>query len=197
MAPKLSNFTALAREESLATLTELPVHLQPELSWWQAQLELVAAAWNEGNGSASNALILLQSLALQDVLDPLPEDLRLAVRGLIMAAKLTDDAEWSAVVDIYSDVLEEDIPDQFADNFCEYVSEEIRNQGLAIGNIEELKDLADRLGLSDAQSLLAEHEELIQAKADYDEDAHDYRGSRGGSDRSSGPELENMFNRLA
>lgn len=197
MALGLTNFTASAREESLATLTELPVHLHPELSWWQAQLKHVAAEWNEGNGSPSNALIILQSPALKDVHDPLPENFRISVRELLVAAELIDDAEWSAAVDIYSDVLEEDIPDKFTDDYCEYVADEIRNQGLAIGNMDELKDLADRLGLSDAQSRLAEHEELIQEKADYDDDGDGYRGSRGDSEGSSGHALEDMFNRLA
>lgn len=184
-------------EPVLSHLVDLPDYLHPEHEWWVKQIEVLSRGWTLGRGTASNALMILQSTKFEPLETDLLLNLHSSVKKLLEEGDFSDEDEWMAAVELYAEVLNENFPREWSWTFEDFVGDEITSHGTAIGNMESLESIAAQLGADSALDRIDEHREKMQLKADQAADAYrDFR-STVAEPKLSDADLDSMFNRLA
>jgi hypothetical protein len=196
--PSGSDVLALAqeRQNNLGQLLKLPSTMHPENSWWDNQFRGVCRAWLEGIGSTPVALDIMRYAEESEISKEVLNELKNSVVTLISVIDLLEDVDWSAAVEIYQSILGLVFPDDLSATFHQYVIDEIDAQGMQIGNLSDLKGIAEDLHSWETLESIQEHEERLEEYADA-QDHDGYDRSDTSDDRSDGSELESMFNRFS
>lgn len=185
-----------SRGLALSELISLDPQLRPDERWLTTQYELVAEDWSKSIGTAPNALRLLEHTDSLGIPASITSSLRAEVISLLNQITLEEDTDWSAAVEIYREVLEKDFPPQLFREFEEYVSSEISAQGMTIGNLNELREIAEDIQAENALQDIEEHEIRMDQYAE-SQDEEGYHGSASGNDRDHSGILDSMFDRFA
>lgn len=194
--PNTPDAEAPSCAHALSELVSLDRQLLPEVAWLTDQYERVTNEWSNGIGSAPDALNLLEHAESLGIPASVISSSRVEVTSLLNQISLEEDTDWSAAVAIYRDFLQKDFPTQLFREFEDYVESEISNQGMNIGNLNELREIAEDLQAENALQDIEEHEVRMDQYAEA-QGEEGYRGSSSGNDRDHSDTLESMFNRFS
>lgn len=192
----LSDPEKLARESAISTLTQIEAGLMMPSDWWRQELEQVTKIWFSGVGTPASIRNVLE-FALKDTRLSAMSELQEAAFAALSDLPFEDDDDWSIVLDIYSDLLEREVPQAIVEEFQTYVYDSIEQHGVRLNNVGDLTAMASDLGLWDAVEDLEEHARVISEYEDSLEDSREWRSSESLHEDGSELQLSDLFDRFS
>jgi hypothetical protein len=183
------------REHDLSELSTLSFEsLLPE-SWWEEQLIIVAGIWNNGVGTPAAVKNILAFAKVSTLWSKHKSSLEGAAQAVLLAVNIDDDEDWDSTFDIFTTLLECNIPLELVDDFEAYLYNAMESQGMNLTNMDGLISMASDLGLSLAVEELEEHARKV---SEYEQLMNDSREGWSSKtiDQGAEADLQTLFDRF-
>lgn len=183
-------------ERALAGISSLEPSLLPDREWWTGKLRPLSLAWERGEGDLEYIEEIVTSRPVESLPDEFSDALKESARSRVEHYDFVEPAVWNSAINIFEDVLGEDLPQEFGVNFLYFVESGALND-FSEGEFSEIGEVASRLGDEQAERYILQKEAEIYGEPDWDDD-REARYS-GGSSSYAEPaleELDNLFDRF-
>ncbi|WP_187977382.1 ATP-binding protein [Mycetocola sp. JXN-3] len=183
-------------ERALAELSSLEPYLAPGDEWWSAQLQDLSSTWQSGDGELEHIETILTSNLIDSIPVELAEELISSARIRVAHFDFEEPHNWTLAANILEDVLGDELPWSFGENFFYFVQSGILTS-FSERDFGDLREVASRIGHEQAERFIlgAEAEQFGEPDWDYEREAR-YSGAAFSNTEPAAQEFDDLFDRF-